>query len=91
MYVLQSSTSQLYVGISKDLDRRIKEHHRRQSPSVKRLEGDLIEIYREEFASYAQARKREVYLKSGAGRAWLRQRQGVPRPEPCQGLGRSTA
>ena len=85
VYVLQSSSSQLYVGLTKDFERRLGEHARRQSPSTKRLAGDLTPILLREFPSYAEARRFEIYLKSGAGRRWLRERQGVERPKPCQG------
>ena len=91
VYAVRSETGQIYVGLTKDLPRRLSEHSRRQSPSTRRLQGKLELIYEREFSTYPEARQHEKYLKSGAGRNFLKERQGVERPEPCQGLGRSTA
>src|SRR5262245_5583991 len=61
----------LYVGLTKDLPRRHIEHARRQSPSTRRLQGELELIYRRDFPTYAQARRYEKFLKSGAGEGFL--------------------
>ena len=90
VYALRSETGQLYVGLTKNLLRRLSEHARRQSPSTRRLRGELELIYSREFSSYAEARRHEKYLKSGAGRKFLDERQGVGPPKPCQGLARFT-
>ena len=73
VYGLRSETGQLYVGLTKDLPRRLTEHARRQSPSTRRLQGALELIYRREFSNYAQARRHEKFLKSGAGRSFLKE------------------
>jgi predicted GIY-YIG superfamily endonuclease len=80
VYVLRSETGQLYVGLTKDLSRRLTEHARRQSPSTRRLQGKLELIYSRDFSTYAEARGHEKFLKSGAGRKLLRERQGLARP-----------
>ena len=72
VYALKSETGQIYVGITKDPERRFEEHLRRQSPSTKKLIGNLSHIYSQKFASYKEARVHEKYLKSGAGRAFLK-------------------
>jgi putative endonuclease len=96
VYALRFAGGEMYVGITKDLYRRLEEHERRQSPSTKRLKGAFRVIYEGTFPTYAQARSQEKYFKSGAGRRFLKdlpnpgwlslvERQGVRRPEPCQG------
>ena len=71
VYALRFEDGTIYVGMTKDLDRRLTEHERRQSPSTKRLKGEFEVIYRRSFADYMQARRHEKYLKSGAGRKLL--------------------
>jgi predicted GIY-YIG superfamily endonuclease len=71
VYALRFEAGQIYVGISKDLERRLIEHDRRQSPSTKRLSGAFAVIYTTRFASYKEARSHEILLKSGAGRRFL--------------------
>jgi len=72
VYVLEFAASRLYVGMTKDLDRRLKEHQRRQSPSTRGLKGEFELIYQRGFPNYAEARKHEKFLKSGGGREFLK-------------------
>ena len=61
----------LYVGMTENLERRLKEHNKGKSKFTKgNLPWKLI--YSEEFPDYSTARKREKYLKSTAGKNWLR-------------------
>lgn len=70
VYVLQGAAKR-YVGITEDLDRRLKEH--RAGSHSGALIGDFILIHTEMFEGYASARQREKFLKSGKGREWLNQ------------------
>ncbi|MDO8541109.1 MAG: GIY-YIG nuclease family protein, partial [Opitutaceae bacterium] len=67
VYVLEGERR--YVGITCDLDRRVREH--RSSSHSGKLIGRFHVLYREPFNDYSAARQREKFLKSGAGRAWL--------------------
>jgi putative endonuclease len=58
--------------MSNDLARRLEEHSRRQSPSTKKFTGNFTLFYEKPFQSYADARVHEKYLKSGAGRQFLK-------------------
>ncbi len=71
VYALRFADGAIYVGMTKDLSRRVSEHKRRQSPSTRELAGEFVVIYQQGFADYAQARVQEKYLKSGAGRRLL--------------------
>ena len=73
VYVLRSQSSGAhYVGITSDLPRRLKEHNRGQSrAATARGLWDLL--YTETSADYTEARKRERFLKSGPGHAFLKQ------------------
>jgi predicted GIY-YIG superfamily endonuclease len=71
VYALRFANAAIYVGMTNDLDRRVTEHKRRQSPSTRRLKGAFEVIYQERFPDYRSARKHEKFLKSGAGRKLL--------------------
>jgi putative endonuclease len=71
VYVLYSkSLSKRYVGSSSDINKRLIEHNSGKSKFTKggipwRL------IYSEQFDTNSEARKREIFLKSGNGRKFL--------------------
>ncbi len=73
VYVLQGVTRR-YVGITNDLERRLKEHA--SSSHSGKLIGSFKILHVEQFPDYATARIREKFLKSGRGREWLTQRYG---------------
>ena len=70
-YVLQSSSDYgLYIGYSSDLRRRLAEHHAGAAPAT-RYRGPWRLIYFEAYVEEADARGREIFLKSGSGRKHL--------------------
>jgi putative endonuclease len=71
-YVLHSKKDNgLYIGYTKDLKTRIKQHQDGKSISTKnRLPLSLV--YYESFIMDSGARAREKYLKSGYGREQLK-------------------
>ncbi len=73
VYVLKGETRR-YVGITNDLERRLKEHA--SSSHSGKLIGSLEILHVEQFTDYATARIREKFLESGRGREWLNQRYG---------------
>ena len=77
VYVLRSLTNgKRYVGISDNLERRLREHQKAGS-TVKKLLGSFELLQKEEFLTYGTARIREKFLKSGRGREWLDERHDV--------------
>jgi len=72
VYVLRGSDGRNYTGITDDLARRIREHNAGRTPAD-RGRGPFTLIYKEQLPDHAAARRREKYLKSGAGRRWLKQ------------------
>ncbi|MCC6143066.1 MAG: GIY-YIG nuclease family protein [Candidatus Hydrogenedentes bacterium] len=70
LYVLQGDNRKRYVGITNDLTRRLAEHRSGHSKAGQLL-GNIQLLMTEEFDDYPTARKREMFLKSGQGRAWL--------------------
>ncbi len=80
VYVLKSTVNgKRYVGITRDLTRRLAEHRSRASKAG-RMFRQFTLLHTEQHASYAAARVRERFLKSGRGREWLDQVEGRTRP-----------
>jgi putative endonuclease len=72
VYVLQSiSDDGFYIGYSTDLKRRLAEHKRGASFATE-ARGPWKLIYYEAYLEELDAKGRERYLKSGAGRRFLR-------------------
>ncbi|MBU0519679.1 GIY-YIG nuclease family protein [bacterium] len=70
MYVLKGKAGKRYVGVTNNLDRRLKEHLRKTSKGSQVI-GDFHLVYTELFPDYKTAGDREKFLKSGQGRKWL--------------------
>ena len=74
IYVLWSSKLiKRYVGSTDNVEKRLDEHNRGSNRFTK---GGIpwITVYQEEFSTKTEALKREKFLKSGQGRAWLDKR-----------------
>lgn len=71
VYVLQSDSDQgLYIGYSANLRRRLAEHQSGLAMATS-YRGPWQLIYCEAYSEEADARGREEFLKSGAGRKHL--------------------
>ena len=72
VYILRLNNDQLYTGYTSDLKRRISEHKSGNSPfTSQRLPIELIHY--EAYSLESDARRREHFLKTTAGKAMLRQ------------------
>lgn len=71
VYVIEDDNRKLYKGVTNNLSRRLKEHERGHTQTTRKM-SKLRVIYTEELPSWADARKRELYLKSAAGRKFLK-------------------
>jgi len=72
VYVLQSQDNKLYVGLTNDIHRRLREHNDGKTRST-RARRPLKLIHSEEFLTRSSARDRERFLKSGRGRRLIRE------------------
>ncbi|MFH0852303.1 MAG: GIY-YIG nuclease family protein [bacterium] len=71
LYVIKSNEKNYrYIGITNELSRRLKQHNTGCNKSTKIYKPFTL-IHSEEFQNYKEARKREVFLKSGIGRKFL--------------------
>jgi putative endonuclease len=71
-YVLKSKKDNLlYIGYSEDLRKRIETHQKGKATATKyRRPIDLI--YYEAYLNKIDAKKREIFLKSGSGHKFLK-------------------
>ena len=72
VYAIKSENrNYIYVGMSNNLERRLKEHNQYQNKSTKAYAPFTL-IYSETFDSRSEARIKEKYLKSGVGKSFLK-------------------
>jgi predicted GIY-YIG superfamily endonuclease len=72
VYALKSdSTTKLYVGMTTDIKQRLKEHNSGKSKFTSAFVPWIV-IYQEEVADFKQGRIREKYLKSTAGKKFIK-------------------
>ena len=71
VYILYSrKLDRYYVGYTRDIDRRIKEHNRRKGKYTDGgIPWELVHI--EEYETKASAMQREKYIKSQKSRAFI--------------------
>ena len=68
VYVLKSENhGTRYIGTAGDVLARLQEHNRGRCRYTSGRRPWKV-VYQEEYATLSEARKREVYLKSGVGR-----------------------
>jgi putative endonuclease len=73
-YILKSLKDQgIYIGSTRNLTDRYYSKHLKGRVQSTKSRLPLMLIYFEEFDSYSEAYKREKYLKTGAGRDWLKE------------------
>lgn len=70
VYIIQSlKDKKFYTGITSDLEKRLSEHNNgRRSTKSTVNRGPFKLVYSEKFSDRSEAREREVFFKSGAGR-----------------------
>ena len=76
VYVLESEKDKShYIGLSQDTEKRLKEHNAGRVKSTKpKIPWSLV--YKEHCSTRQEAREREKYLKSAAGRRFRRENLG---------------
>jgi predicted GIY-YIG superfamily endonuclease len=76
VYILKSkkSKSRVYIGITNNIDRRLKEHSNPKSDSYTRRYAPWTLATYIAFTNVRLAEEFEMYLKSHSGRAFLRKR-----------------
>ncbi len=62
VYMTQNSFGKLYIGVSQDQDQRLKYHNSRRG-SIYTKRGNFKIVFREEYETLTEARKREIQVK----------------------------
>lgn len=74
VYILKSlKDNGIYIGMSRDPEDRLKQHNKGKTVSTK-SRRPFVMLYKEEYNSADEARKREQYCKSGIGREQIKQK-----------------
>ena len=71
VYVLRDELGKHYKGLTNNLLRRLSEHRNGKTQTTSRM-SNLVVVYTEEYDNFITARRRELYLKSAAGRKFLK-------------------
>lgn len=71
VYILKDIKGKLYRGMTNNFERRFAEHKRGKTIATKRM-SHLRIVYKEEFSNFKEAREREEYFKTAAGRRFLK-------------------
>ena len=71
-YVLFCDEKEFYIGFTKNIDNRLKEHITKEVKTTKKFVKIEL-IYFEACQNKADAKKREIQLKTGFGRGYLKQ------------------
>lgn len=82
-YVLVSDKNgRKYYGSTNNLERRLEEHNSGHTKSLKYLRP-LKLVYFEKFDTLIEARRRELFYKSGKGREFIKKLTGVYKKINC--------
>jgi putative endonuclease len=72
VYAIKSQVrNYIYVGMTQDLEQRLKRHNGGYERTTKPYRPFEL-VYQDAYATRAEARQREKYLKSGIGKEFLR-------------------
>ncbi len=72
VYILQDNNGKLYKGVTNNLERRFNEHVKGSGSRTTSMMEGLKIIYSEKFDNFKDARLREVYFKTAAGRRFIK-------------------
>jgi putative endonuclease len=63
VYILKTEDNRYYIGISSELDQRLRDHNRKKGSEFTKLHRNAHLVYSEEHPTLSSARKREIQLK----------------------------
>ena len=64
VYILYNKKNdKFYIGQTNDIERRLKEHNSGETNYTSKYSGEWMLVYKEEFISRTEAKKRENFLK----------------------------
>ncbi len=63
VYMVKNSYANLYIGITDNPERRLKEHNTRQGAVFTKNRDEFKTVFLEQYASLKEARSREIQIK----------------------------
>jgi putative endonuclease len=76
VYIIYSeSNDSYYIGMTENIESRLAAHNKKEVKSTKSFAPWKL-VHREEYLTRLEARIREKYLKSAAGRRWRKYNLG---------------
>ncbi len=63
LYIIKNTADKLYVGVTKNLVKRVYYHNTKQGAQFTRSGARFETIFVEEYATLTEARKREIQIK----------------------------
>ncbi|MBI4434431.1 GIY-YIG nuclease family protein [Candidatus Uhrbacteria bacterium] len=71
LYILQCADGSFYVGIAQDVAERVKRHNSGDGAEHTRAHRPVVLVHTESYATYIEARRREIQVKK-----WGRRKKG---------------
>lgn len=71
VYVLRNNNENVYKGMTNNLPQRLREHKKGKTTTTRRMK-DIELVYTEEYDTFDDARRRELYFKTAAGKRFLK-------------------
>jgi putative endonuclease len=75
--IFSEKAGKKYIGQTVDLELRLDQHNSNFYVSYTNNKGPWILVHSESYLSRGEAIIREKYLKSGAGRDWIKRTYGI--------------
>ena len=75
VYVLKDKSGKTYKGATSNINERLAGHLSGNTRSTRMMDKPRL-VYSEDYSTWQDARKRELYLKSAAGRKFLKKTLG---------------
>ena len=72
VYMLKNDSNDLYIGITEDLEKRLKYHNMKQGAHFTKNKGVFKIVFHEKHPTLIDARKREIQIKK-----WRREKKEI--------------
>lgn len=76
VYILEDDKGKKYKGMTNNLQRRLGEHERGKTKTTRGMKN-LRVVHTERYSNLMEARKREIYFKTAAGRQFIKKILGM--------------
>ncbi|MBU1727288.1 MAG: GIY-YIG nuclease family protein [Candidatus Omnitrophica bacterium] len=76
VYILENKEGRCYIGSTSNIETRLRRHNQNSVRSTKN-KGPWELVYKAEFVSRSEARKREIQIKSYKNPEYLRRQLGI--------------